>query len=101
MVPAERRGVANGVRLTLIFTAAALSVPLSLSFMSFTMPYDELSRLTQGSFLPTPNDTATFLSAIRLAVQVSAFLILLAIIPSLFRGGVNKKPDEIAHVKNK
>jgi len=101
MVPAERRGVANGVRLTLIFTAAALSVPLSLSFMSFTMPYDKLSRLTQGSFLPTPNDTATFLSAIRLAVQVSAFLILLAIIPSLFRGGVNKKPDEIAPVKNK
>jgi EmrB/QacA subfamily drug resistance transporter len=92
-VSAEKRGVANGVRTTVNQTASVVSVPLSLTFMSLAMPYDKLSQIAQGTITPTVEETITFLSALRYAVHISAFLVLLAIVPSLLRGRANTKSD--------
>jgi EmrB/QacA subfamily drug resistance transporter len=91
-VPDEKLGVANGIRTTVVNTAAVVSVPLSLTFMSLAMPYYELSEIAQGVLLPTVQETGTFLSALQYAVQVSASLVLLAVVPSLLRG-VGHKSD--------
>jgi len=91
-VPDGRLGVANGIRTTVVNTAAVVSVPLSLTFMSLAMPYYELSQIAQGVLLPTIQETGTFLSALQYAVQMSAFLVLLAVVPSLLRG-VGRKTD--------
>jgi EmrB/QacA subfamily drug resistance transporter len=85
-VPNERLGVANGVRTTVGQTAGVVSVPLSLAFMSLAMPYYELSEIAQGVLVPTAQEMGAFLSALQYAVQMSAFLVLLAIVPSLLRG---------------
>lgn len=84
-VPDDIVGVANGIRTTVVNTAAVVSVPLSLTFMSLAMPYYELSEIAQGA-LPTVQETGTFLSALQYAVQMSASLVLLAVLPSLLRG---------------
>ena len=85
-VPDDRLGVANGVRTTVLYTAAVVSVPLSLTFMSLAMPYYELSQIAQGALLPTVQETGKFLLALKYAVQMSASLVLLAVVPSLLRG---------------
>jgi MFS family permease len=90
-VPDDKLGVANGIRTTVVNTAAVVSVPLSLTFMSLAMPYYELSEIAQG-VLPTVQETGAFLSALQYAVQISAGLVLLAVVPSLLRG-VGHKSD--------
>ena len=92
-IPAERRGVANGVRLTVVFTAIVFSVPLSLAFMSFAMPYSTLTQIAQGT-VTTIAESSAFLSALRYALHLSAVLVLLAIVPSFLRGQVHnvKRP---------
>jgi len=92
----ERRGVANGVRMTLIYTAAAVSAPLSLVFMSLAMPYNMLSQIAQGT-VTTIAETGAFLSALRYALQMSVLLVILAIVPSLLRGRVK---SNFCHGKN-
>jgi EmrB/QacA subfamily drug resistance transporter len=82
----DRLGVANGVRTTIVQTAGVVSVPLSLTFMSLAMPYYELSEIAQGVLVPTAQEMSSFLSALQYAVHISAFLVLLAIVPSLLRG---------------
>jgi len=87
-VPADKRGVANGVRTTVTSTASVVSVPVSLAVMSLAMPYSELSQVAQG-VIPTLEEMGAFMLAIRYAVHISAFLVLLAIVPSLLRGKAN------------
>ena len=93
-VKPERRGVANGVRLTIVYTAGVVSVPLSLVFMSLAMPYDQLSQIAQGTVI-TIAETSAFLSALRYALHISALLILLAIVPSLLRGQAKTTPTNV------
>jgi EmrB/QacA subfamily drug resistance transporter len=50
-VPAEKRGVANGIRMTLLQTGNVLSVPFSLLLMTLVMPYDKLSLIVSSSQL--------------------------------------------------
>lgn len=92
-VPAGKRGVANGVRTTVSSSASVVSVPVSLTFMSLAMPYSKLSQITQGIVTPTIEETGTFLLALRYAVHISAFLVLLAIVPSLLRGKTNNNSN--------
>jgi len=89
-IPPESRGVANGVRLTLVFTAIVISVPLCLVFMSLAMPYHLLTRIAQGT-VTTISETTSFLAALRYALHASAVLVLLAIVPSLLRGQSNNR----------
>jgi len=85
-VPAERRGVANGVRMTLNMTGGVISVPLSLLLMTLVMPYDRLSQIVSSSQLISSDELSTFLHAINHACLILGIIILIAIIPSLLRG---------------
>jgi nitrate/nitrite transporter NarK len=91
-VPAEKRGVANGIRMTLNTTGGVLSVPLSLLLMTVIMPYDRLSSIVGSTQLTNPGEMAQFLHAINFACVVLGAIILVAIIPSMMRG-----PHEIHH----
>lgn len=85
-VPAQRRGVANGVRTTLTQTGNVLSVPLSLLLMTFIMPYARLSQITGGSQLIGSDELLIFLKAINYACFILGIITATAIIPSLLRG---------------
>jgi EmrB/QacA subfamily drug resistance transporter len=85
-VPAERRGVANGVRMTLNMTGSVISIPLSLLLMSLVMPYDRLSQIVSSSQLVSYNELHMFLQAMNNACLILGVVILIAIIPSLLRG---------------
>ena len=85
-VPAEKRGVANGIRMTINQTAGVLSVPFSLLLMTLVMPYTRLSQIVSSSQLVSSNEVPIFLKAINHACLILGIIILVAIIPSLMRG---------------
>ncbi len=85
-VPAEKRGVANGIRMTLNMTGMVLSVPFSLLLMTLVMPYNELSQIVSNSQLNSSDELMIFLKAINHACLILGIIILFAIIPSLLRG---------------
>ena len=85
-VPAEKRGVANGIRMTLNQTAGVLSVPFSLMLMTLVMPYDKLSKIVGSSQLVNSNEIPIFMKAINHACLILGIIVLIAIIPSLLRG---------------
>jgi Na+/melibiose symporter-like transporter len=85
-VPAQRRGVANGVRMTLTQTGNALSIPLSLLLMTLVMPYARLSQIVSSSQLISSDELPIFLRAINHACLILGVIIVIAIIPSLLRG---------------
>ena len=85
-VPAEKRGVASGIRMTLNSTGGVLSVPFSLLLMTLVMPYNKLSQIIGSSQLSSANEVPQFLKAINYACLILGFIMLLAIIPSLLRG---------------
>jgi EmrB/QacA subfamily drug resistance transporter len=88
-VPAEKRGVANGMRMTLNMTGGVLSVPLSLLLMTFVMPYARLSQIVGSSQLATGSEFPMFLHAISRACLILGVITVVAIIPSLLRGPRN------------
>ncbi|MGQ9639490.1 MAG: MFS transporter [Candidatus Bathyarchaeia archaeon] len=85
-VPVHRRGIANGVRTTIVQTGIVVSIPLSLAFMTLGMPYDKLSQLSGGAVTLRPQDLPTFLSALHYAFLILALVTLTAILPSILRG---------------
>ena len=89
-VPAEKRGVANGIRITLNQTGGVLSVPFSLLLMTLVMPYDKLSQIVGSSQLINSDEVPIFLKAINHACLILGIIILFAIIPSLLRGSREK-----------
>ena len=93
-VPAEKRGVANGFRMTITMTGGVLSVPFSLLLMSLVMPYTQLSQIVSSTQLISSNKLPTFLRAINHACLILGIIVLFAIIPSLLRG-----PRETAKLK--
>ena len=89
-VPAEKRGVANGIRMTLNATAGVLSVPFSLLLMTLVMPYNKLSQIVNSTQIANYNELPIFLKAINHGCFILGIIMLIAIIPSLLRG-----PQEI------
>ena len=85
-VPPEKRGVANGIRMTVNQTGAVLSVPFSLLLMMLVMPYSKLSQIVGSSQLISSNELPIFLMSINHACLILGFVTLAAIIPSLMRG---------------
>jgi MFS family permease len=85
-VPAEKRGIANGIRMTLAQTGGVLSVPFSLLLMTLVMPYDKLSLIVSNNQLIDTNELPLFLKAINHACLILGIIVLFAIIPSLLRG---------------
>jgi EmrB/QacA subfamily drug resistance transporter len=85
-VSSKRRGIANGVRTTIIQTGIVVSIPLSLAFMTLGMPYEQLAQISGGSTIITYGAMNSFLSAIHYGFYMLAFVTFLALIPSIFRG---------------
>ena len=94
-VPAEKRGVATGIRMTLNMTAGVLSVPFSLLLMTLVMPYSRLSQIVGSSQLISSNEVSVFLKAINHACLILGIIVLIAIIPSLLRGQPEKTASKI------
>jgi EmrB/QacA subfamily drug resistance transporter len=94
-VPAEKRGIANGIRLTLSQTSSVLSVPFSLLLMTLVMPYDKLSKIVGRSQLINSDEVPIFLKAISHACLILGIITLFAIIPSLLRGSQEKTTVKI------
>ena len=82
-VPADKRGVANGIRMTINQTAVVLSVPFSLLLMTLVMPYNKLSQIVSGAQLNSSNEVSLFLRAINHACLILGIITLCAIIPAL------------------
>jgi len=82
-VPADKRGVANGIRMTINQTAVVLSVPFSLLLMTLVMPYNKLSQIVSGAQLNSSNEVSLFLRAINHACLILGIITLYAIIPAL------------------
>jgi len=93
-VPAEKRGVASGIRNTINQTAGVFSVPFSLLLMTLVIPYNKLSQIVSGSPLVDSNEIALFLKAINRACLILGIITLLAIIP-LVLAGWKKKSEQI------
>ncbi len=85
-VPAEKRGVANGIRMTLNQTGNVISIPFSLLLMSLVMPYSQLSQIVNSSQLVQSSEMHAFLKSINQACLILGCIIVAAIIPSLLRG---------------
>ena len=94
-VISEKRGVANGIRMTVNQTGNVLSVPFSLLLMTLVMPYAKLSQIVSSSQLLTSNEGAQFLKAINYACLILGIITLAAVIPSLgMRFSKDKKTTE-------
>jgi EmrB/QacA subfamily drug resistance transporter len=93
-VPAEKRGVASGIAVTVAQTAGVLSVPFSLLLMTLVIPYNRLSQIVSGTQLINSNEIPTFMKAVNHACLILGIITLLAIIPVLIgdsRGNATAK----------
>jgi EmrB/QacA subfamily drug resistance transporter len=88
-VPSEKRGIANGIRMTLVMTGGVISVPFSLLLMSLVMPYSRLSQIVGSTQLIGGNELPLFLRSINHACLILGIIVLFAIIPSMLRGKTN------------
>jgi EmrB/QacA subfamily drug resistance transporter len=82
-VTSEKRGIANGIRMTVNQTSNVLSVPFSLLLMTLVMPYTKLSQIVNSSQLLTSNEGPLFMKAINYACFILGIITLAAVIPSL------------------
>jgi EmrB/QacA subfamily drug resistance transporter len=94
-VPAEKRGVASGIRNTINQTAGVLSVPFSLLLMTLVIPYNKLTQIIGGSQLVNAVDAPSLLKAINRACLILGIITLLAIIPALQTGRQKSKEKRI------
>ena len=90
-VPSAERGIASGVRSTMINTSIVASIPLVLVVMTAYMPYDVLINIignvtTVSGTMITGVYVTPFLTGLQRALQIFSFLILVSVIFSLFRG---------------
>jgi len=85
-VPSDKRGVAAGVRSTIINTSTALSIPLSIAIISSTIPLNELSEIINGeSHNMASTMSIGLIQGIRNSLLASAFLNIIAAVISYFR----------------
>ena len=91
-VISEKRGIANGIRMTVNQTSNVLSVPFSLLLMTLVMPYTKLSQIVNSSQLLNSNEGPLFMKAINYACFILGIITLAAVIPSLgMSSGKNQK----------
>ena len=94
-VPAEKRGVASGIRNAISQTAGVLSVPFSLLLMTLVIPYNKLSQVVNGTQLINSNEAPLFLKSINYACLILGIIALLTIIPSFIGGRQEKTATKI------
>jgi EmrB/QacA subfamily drug resistance transporter len=94
-VPAEKRGIASGIKNTISQTAGVLSIPFSLLLMTLVMPYTKLSQIVSSSQLTNSSEGPLFLKAINVACLILGIITLFAIIPVLLGGSREKTTAKI------
>ena len=90
-VPASKRGIASGVRATIINTSIVASIPLVLALMTADVPYQKLANIIGNPNLITNVQTASvslsgFLLGLQHALLVFSGIILVSAVFSLLRG---------------
>ena len=90
-VPASKRGIASGVRATIINTSIVASIPLVLALMTADVPYQKLANIIGNPNLITNVQTASvslsgFLLGLQHALLVLSVIILVSAVFSLLRG---------------
>jgi len=95
-VPASKRGIASGIRATIINTSIVTSIPLVLAFMTADISYAKLVNIignvnivTTGQV--TSGDLAGFLSGLQHSLIVFSVLILASAVFSFLRGRRNDR----------
>jgi hypothetical protein len=83
-VPPERRGIASGVRSTILNSTYAISIPLAMTLMTTVLPYDKLASIVNASILANQEEVIGLLPAMSYAFYVLAFINLLGVIASIF-----------------
>lgn len=87
-VPPERRGVAAGIGTTLVNSGTTLSLGLAILVMANALPLGPLTSIFLGvahATLPV-SAIARFIDATHSVFEVSAFLLLIALVPAAMRG---------------
>lgn len=95
-VPADRRGVASAFRQTMNNVGWTISYGLVILFMTFGIPYTNLSQLLQGSTQQLSSTSPTmieFFKGFHIAVLALAAVEACAIIPSALRGPMEATPS--------
>ncbi len=87
-VAPNRRGVASGIGTTFVNTGATVSLGVTLVIMSSVVPRSALEVILTGGTLQggSASIAAGFLGSIHLIFLVSAALVLLSLVPIVFRG---------------
>lgn len=84
-IPPESRGVASGVRSTILSLSFVVSVPFAIAFMTTRIPYAALSAAIGADAHTGIVEADLLLNAIKLAFLASASINALAIVASILR----------------
>ena len=90
-VPADKRGVASGIRNTISQSAGVLSVPFAMLLMTLVIPYNKLSVTVKGTQLINPIEAPLFLKSINHACLILGIITLVAIIPAY----IGSRPEKV------
>src|SRR5438034_79951 len=102
-VSSSKRGIACGVRSTIISTTIVASIPLGLSLMTADVPYDKLVNII-GNVNITGNgqvsgaDLQLFLAGLQHALLILSILIIVSAVFSSLRG---RRPEPYDHIPSK
>jgi len=86
-VPAEERGVASGMSVTLVNIGSTFSLAIAFLIMATVTPVGVLEQIFLGLSAPSGGAWVTsFISSIHLVYYASTCFLVAALVPSLFRG---------------
>ncbi len=102
-VPAHERGVASGIRATIINTSIVASIPLTVALMTADIPYAALKNLigpggTGTQIMVPASDIPPLLAGIQHALLVFAAVTLFSAVFSILRGGRSVNQETIVPV---
>ena len=93
-VPPDRRGVAAGIGTTLINSGVTLSLGFAILVMANTLPLGSLTAIFLGTAHGSLGTVAVgrFIDATHLVFELSAILLLIALVPAAMRGPEPRTP---------
>jgi EmrB/QacA subfamily drug resistance transporter len=90
-VPAQRRGVASGIRATVFNTGSVVSIGLVAYIITTAIPYQVVSGIITGGYTTlTPIEASGFVSGIARAFLVAAAITFVGMFASSLRGPQTK-----------
>ncbi|MDA4122573.1 MAG: MFS transporter [Thaumarchaeota archaeon] len=86
-VPADQRGLASGISVTLVQIGATFSLAIAFLIMATVTPVAQLAQIFLGTAVASsPSSVASFISSIHLVYYASTLFLIAALVPSLSRG---------------